>query len=64
MKSSIANRLAGELHEAKGKFKEKVGQMTNDPETETEGLTEKVAGKIQKRIGQAQKVVQKAVSKR
>lgn len=59
MKSSIANRLAGELHEAKGKFKEKVGQMTNDPETETEGLIEKVAGKIQKKIGQAQKAVKK-----
>jgi uncharacterized protein YjbJ (UPF0337 family) len=59
MKSSIANRLAGEVHEAKGKLKEKVGQMTNDPETETEGLTEKIAGKIQKKIGQVQKFVKK-----
>jgi len=59
MKSSIANRLAGELHEAKGKFKETVGRMTNDPETETEGLTEKIAGKIQKKIGQVQKAAKR-----
>jgi uncharacterized protein YjbJ (UPF0337 family) len=59
MKSSIANRLAGEIHEAKGKLKEKVGQITNDPETETEGLTEKIAGKIQKKIGQVQKAAKR-----
>jgi uncharacterized protein YjbJ (UPF0337 family) len=59
MKSSIANRLAGELHEAKGKFKEKVGRMTNDPETESEGLSEKITGKIQKKIGQVQKALAK-----
>jgi uncharacterized protein YjbJ (UPF0337 family) len=59
MKSSIANRLAGELHEAKGKFKEKVGRMTDDPQTETEGITERIAGKIQKKIGQVQKAVAK-----
>jgi uncharacterized protein YjbJ (UPF0337 family) len=55
MKASIANRLAGELHEAKGNFKEKVGRLTNDTETESEGLAEKIAGKIQKKIGQVQK---------
>jgi uncharacterized protein YjbJ (UPF0337 family) len=55
MKSSIANQLAGQLHEAKGKFKEKVGRMAGDPETESEGTMEKIRGKIQKKIGQVQK---------
>ena len=59
MKSSIANRLVGELHEAKGSFKEKVGRMTKDTETESEGLTEKIVGKIQKKIGRAQKAIAK-----
>jgi uncharacterized protein YjbJ (UPF0337 family) len=59
MKSSMANRLAGELHEAKGSFKEKVGRMTKDTETESEGLTEKIVGKIQKKIGQVQKAAAK-----
>jgi uncharacterized protein YjbJ (UPF0337 family) len=59
MKSSIANRVEGQLHEAKGKLKEKVGQMANDPETESEGTIERITGKIQKKIGQVQKAVTK-----
>ena len=59
MKSSIENRIAGEVHEVKGTLKEKVGQLTNDRKTQAEGLAEKVAGKIQKKIGRAQKAVAK-----
>jgi uncharacterized protein YjbJ (UPF0337 family) len=59
MKSSIVNRVEGEVHEVRGTIKEKMGRLTNDPKTQAEGFTEKVAGKIQKKIGRAQKFVAK-----
>ena len=40
-------------------LKEKVGQMTNDPDLEVEGLGEKIAGKVQKKIGQVEKIIEK-----
>ena len=57
MKQSTKDELEGSLHEAKGKVKEKVGQVTNNPDTETEGQGEKVAGKVQKKVGQIDKVL-------
>ena len=59
MKSSIANRIDGEVHEVKGTIKEKLGRLTKDRKTQAEGFTEKVAGKIQKKIGRAQETVAK-----
>ena len=59
MKSSIANRIEGEVHEVKGTIKEKLGRLTKDRKTQAEGFTEKVAGKIQKKIGRAQETVAK-----
>jgi uncharacterized protein YjbJ (UPF0337 family) len=59
MKPSTENKIAGKIHEVKGKIKEKVGQLTNDPDLEGEGIGEKIGGKIQKKIGQFQKVLEK-----
>jgi uncharacterized protein YjbJ (UPF0337 family) len=59
MRSSTKNEIAGQIHEAKGKTKEKVGQLTNDTDLQAEGIGEKIAGKIQKKIGQVEKVVEK-----
>ena len=59
MKPSTENQIAGKLHEVKGKLKEKAGQLTNDPDLEGEGLGERIAGKIQKKIGHVQKLVEK-----
>lgn len=56
MKPSTENAIAGKVHEVKGKIKEKVGQVTNDPDLEAEGTGEKIGGKIQKKIGQVKKV--------
>jgi len=56
MKPSTRDELEGKLHEAKGKVKEKVGQITNNPHLETEGHGEKVSGKVQKKVGQIEKV--------
>ena len=57
MTSGTKNDIAGTFHEVRGKIKEKVGQVTNDPDMEAEGLGEKIGGKIQKKIGQMKKVV-------
>jgi uncharacterized protein YjbJ (UPF0337 family) len=59
MKPSIESEIAGKVHEVKGKIKEKVGRLTNDPDLEGEGIGEKVAGKVQKKIGQLEKVFEK-----
>jgi uncharacterized protein YjbJ (UPF0337 family) len=59
MKGSTEVQTKGRIHEVKGKIKEKVGQLTNDPELEGEGIGEEIAGKIQKKIGQLEKVTEK-----
>jgi len=52
MKSSIRDKAEGTFHEAKGKMKEKTGELIDDPELEAEGAAEKIAGKVQKKVGQ------------
>jgi uncharacterized protein YjbJ (UPF0337 family) len=42
----------------KGKLKEKLGKAINNPNLEAEGRAEKVSGKIQKKIGQVEKVLE------
>jgi uncharacterized protein YjbJ (UPF0337 family) len=59
MKSSAKNRIAGRIHEVKGKIKEKAGRLTNDPGLEGEGMGERIAGNVQKKIGQLQRIVEK-----
>ena len=59
MKPSTENKIAGKVHEVKGKIKEKLGQLTNDSDLEAEGIGEKIGGKIQKKIGQVKKVLGK-----
>jgi uncharacterized protein YjbJ (UPF0337 family) len=43
----------------KGAIKQKVGHVTNNPDMEGEGTGEKLAGKVQKKIGQVEKVFEK-----
>jgi uncharacterized protein YjbJ (UPF0337 family) len=43
----------------KGRVKEKVGRATNNPDLEAEGIVEKIAGKVQRKIGQVEKVLGK-----
>jgi uncharacterized protein YjbJ (UPF0337 family) len=59
MKPSTENEIAGKIHEVKGKIKEKVGHLTNDPDLEAEGVGEQVGGKVQKKIGQLEKVIER-----
>ena len=59
MKPSTENEIAGKVHEVKGKIKEKVGQLTDDPNLEAEGVGEYIVGNVQKKIGQVEKVIEK-----
>jgi len=59
MKQSSRDQAEGKLHEVKGKVKEKVGRATNNPNLEDEGTDEKMAGKVQKKIGQVERVFEK-----
>jgi uncharacterized protein YjbJ (UPF0337 family) len=59
MKPSTQDQFTGKLHELKGKAKEKAGQVTNDPDLIAEGQAEKLGGKIQKKVGQIEKVLEK-----
>jgi uncharacterized protein YjbJ (UPF0337 family) len=44
------------VHEVKGKIKQKAGRITNDPELDAEGRDEEISGKVQKKVGQIEKV--------
>jgi len=57
MKPSTEDQVKGKFHEVKGTVKEKVGHATNDRDLEGEGQDEKVAGKVQKKVGQVEKVL-------
>ena len=56
-KPSTKDALEGNLHDLKGKVKQKAGQLVNDPDLEAQGQAEKIAGKIQKKVGQVEKVL-------
>jgi uncharacterized protein YjbJ (UPF0337 family) len=59
MKDSTKDKVQGAVHELKGAVKEKVGQAINNPQLADEGTTEKVDGKIQKKVGDVEKVFEK-----
>ncbi len=59
MKTSIRHRTGGAFHEVKGTIKEKAGKLTNNPSLEGEGKVEKITGKLQKKLGQVERVFEK-----
>jgi len=56
MKSSTKDKIKGTLREAKGKVKEESGKAIGNPNLQDRGTGEKVAGKVQKKIGDVKKV--------
>ncbi len=56
MKPSTQDQLHGSMEEIKGKTKEKAGQIVGNPKLENEGHDQKIAGKVQKKVGQVEKV--------
>ena len=59
MKASTKDQAEGKFHEVKGKVKETAGRLTNNPDLEADGTAEKLAGKMQDKIGQVEKVLGK-----
>ena len=59
MKSSAKDQAEGTFHEVKGKIKEIAGKLSDNPQLEDEGTGEKIAGKVQEKIGQVKKVLGK-----
>lgn len=59
MHQSTKDHVEGKAHEIKGKVKEEAGKATNNPNLQGEGVDEKVGGKIQKKVGDVEKVFEK-----
>jgi uncharacterized protein YjbJ (UPF0337 family) len=59
MEDSTKDKAEGTLHEAKGAVKQAVGHALNKPNFEAEGQAERIAGKVQKKVGDVEKVVEK-----
>ena len=59
MKSSTKDQAEGKFHELKGTAKEIAGILSDNPKLEAEGTDEKIAGKVQDKIGQIKKVLGK-----
>ena len=47
------------MHEVKGGVKEAAGRMSDNPKLQSKGQAEKLAGKVQKKVGQIEKVLGK-----
>jgi len=54
--SGTHDEAQGNLKEFKGTVKEKIGQLTNNPDLESEGVADKADGFVEKKIGQVKKV--------
>jgi uncharacterized protein YjbJ (UPF0337 family) len=59
MKESTKDKIEGTLHEAKGKVKEETGKAVGNPDLQDRGTGEKVAGKVQKKVGDVEKVFER-----
>jgi uncharacterized protein YjbJ (UPF0337 family) len=59
IRPSTQNEVTGKIHQVKGTIKEKLGQLTDNPKLEIEGTAENLAGHLQDKFGQVQKVVEK-----
>jgi uncharacterized protein YjbJ (UPF0337 family) len=56
MKDSTKANIEGTAHELKGAVKERVGRVVGNPDLEYERTGEEVGGKIQKKVGDIEKV--------
>jgi uncharacterized protein YjbJ (UPF0337 family) len=56
MNSSTTDKIKGGVHEAKGKITEETGKAIGNPDLRDRGTAEKVAGKVQQKVGDVKKV--------
>ena len=57
MKSSTKDRAEGKFHQIKGKFKELTGKLSGNQMLNAKGVGEKIAGIVQEKVGQIDKVL-------
>lgn len=57
MRNSSKDQAEGLFHQMKGSAKEVAGKMSGNSQLEAEGAVEKVAGKVQKKIGQVKNIL-------
>ena len=56
MEDSTKDKVEGNVNQATGATKEKVGEATNNPDMQDEGTMEKLKGKAQEKMGEIKKV--------
>jgi uncharacterized protein YjbJ (UPF0337 family) len=54
---STKDRVEGKAREIKGKAKKAVGRAVNRPDIEQEGANEELGGKVQRKVGEVEKVL-------
>ena len=59
MDSSTKDKIEGTAKEVSGNIKEGVGRAVGNPDLEDRGTAEKVAGKVQDKVGDIKKVFDK-----
>ena len=59
MEDSTKDKVQGNVNQASGSVKEKVGEATNNPDMQDEGTVEKLKGKVQEKVGDIKKVFEK-----
>ena len=57
MNPSTQDQIEGTIHDMKGNLKKKAGKLTNNPNLTAEGQDEQLAGKVQNKVGQIEKVL-------
>jgi uncharacterized protein YjbJ (UPF0337 family) len=57
--SGTHDQVEGKVHEVKGAVKQKIGQVTNNPNLEDEGTAERINGVVEKKVGDVKKVFNK-----
>ena len=58
MSLSTKDRIEGAIHEVKGTVKQIAGQVVGNPDLEADGKAEELSGKIQKKLGQIESVLE------
>ena len=56
MKSSTKDKVKGSVNEAVGKVKEATGNAIGNPDLQDRGTVQRVAGKVERKAGDAKKV--------
>jgi Uncharacterized protein conserved in bacteria len=56
MKSSISDKAEGTFHEVNGMIKDVTGKLTDNPRLEAEAIGEKIAERVQEKIGPVKEV--------